>query len=140
MAAAATYIIKSATFKGTAITGLDDVQWSEEGDEVIHNHDGSITATACFLDNIRGGCTITTRDQSTFGTANFATGANGSLVVTIQKRQAGKGAVAGQDKVLTAADATIKSRSGNAPHGDRGQQSFEFVCVDPAGAAAWVVT
>lgn len=140
MAAAATYIIKSATFKGTAITGLDDVQWSDEGDEVLHNHDGSITATACFLDNIRGSCTITTRDQSTFGAANLQTGMNGSLVIVMQKRAAGKGAVAGQDKTLTAADATIKSRPGNAPHGDRGAQAFEFTCVDPNGTAAWVVT
>jgi hypothetical protein len=140
MAAAATYIIKSATFKGTAITGLDDVQWSDEGDEVIHNHDASITATACFLDNIRGGCTISTRDQSTFGVANFGVGQNGSLIIVMQKRQSGKGAVSGQDKTLTAADSTVKSRSGNAPHADRGMQTIEFTCVDPAGSAAWVVT
>jgi hypothetical protein len=139
MAAAATYIIKSATFKGTAIDGLEDVQFSDEGDEVLHNHDGSITATACFLDNLRGGCTVSCRNQSLFGTANFAEGANGSLVVVMQKRQAGKGAVAGQDKTLTAADATLISKSGNAPHSDRGSLSLEFRCVDPAGSAVWVV-
>jgi hypothetical protein len=140
MAAAATYLIKSATFKGTAVDGLEDVQFSDEGDEVLHNHDGSITATACFLDNLRGGCTISCRNQSLFGTANFAEGANGALVIVMQKRAAGKGAVAGQDKTLTAADATLIGKSGNAPHSDRGTLSLEFRCVDPAGSAVWAVT
>jgi len=133
MAASDTYIIKTVTFKGTAITGLQDVQFGNEADVVSHNSDGQVTVAAVFLDNLKGSCRVSSTNTGLASTANFAMGATGSLVMTFQKRAAGKGAVAGQDKVLTAAAAFVIRNSGNGPHADRGSFDLEFECVDSAG-------
>jgi hypothetical protein len=139
MAVADTYIIKSATWKSVAINGLEDVKWSEEGDVVSHNSDGQVTVGATFIDNIKGKVTITTRNASIATTANYAIGSTGALVFVMQKRQAGKGAVNGQDKTCTSAEATLINVSGNAPHADRGSVDLEFEIADADGAApfAW---
>lgn len=138
MAAAATYIIKSVTFKGTAIDGLEDVQFGQEGDVVSHNSDGQITVAATFIDNIKGNCRVSSRNTGLASTANFDIGASGSLVIVMQKRAAGKGAVAGQDKTLTGAEAVIIRPSGNAPHADRGTFDLEFEVPDAEGVTPWV--
>lgn len=140
MAAAATYIIKSVTFKGVAVDGVEEVSYNEDGDVVTHTHDGLATATATFVDAIKGSVRITGRNMSLSSNANLAFGSNGSLVVVFQKRAAGKGAAAGADKTLTAADATITKCGGSAGTGDRSTFELELQCVDPAGSSAFAWT
>lgn len=138
MAASVTYIIKTVTFKGTAMDGLEDVQFGQEGDVVSHNSDGQITVSATFLDNIKGNVRVSSRNTALLSTANFDIGSVGSLVIVMQKRAAGKGAVAGQDKTLTAAESTLIRPGGNAPHADRGTAEFEFEVCDAEGVTPWV--
>ena len=133
MANAATYIIKSVTFKGTTIDGVEDVSFGQEGDVISHNSDGQVTIAATFLDNIKGNVKVSSRNTGLASTANFAIGSTGALVVTMQKRANGKGATAGQDKVLTAAEATLIRPSGSAPHSDRGTFELEFECAKADG-------
>jgi len=138
MAAAATYIIKTVTFKATAIDGLEDVTMGQSGDVVSHNSDGQVVIAATFLDNIKGNVKVSSRNTSLLNVANFDIGSTGALVVTMQKRAAGKGATAGQDKILTCAEATIISTGGNAPHADRGTLELEFECALAAGTTPFV--
>ena len=138
MAAAATYILKSFTFKCTAVDGLEDIQFGLEGDVVSHNSDGQITVSATFLDNIKGNLRISSRNTGLASTANFDIGSVGSAVAVFQKRAAGKGAVAGQDKTLTAAESTIIRAGGNGPHSDRGTFELEFEVCDAEGVTPWV--
>jgi hypothetical protein len=138
MAAAATYIIKTVTFKGTAIDGLEDVSFGQEGDTVSHNSDGQIVIAATFMDNIKGVVKVSSRNTSLLNVANFDIGSAGALVIVMQKRAAGKGATAGQDKTLTCAEAVITRTSGNAPHADRGTAEFEFECATAAGTTPFV--
>ena len=126
MAAAATYIIKSATFKGTSIDGLEDASWANEADEVLHNTDGQTTVSTSFLDNIRGQVTVLSRNAGLSGTANFQLAQKGQLVIVMQKRADGKGAVSGQDKTLTVPEAMVIDLSGNAPNSDRGSLRIVF--------------
>lgn len=133
MAAAATYVIKTVTFKGQLMDGVEDVQVGQEGDVVTHAHDGLITATATFIDNVKATVRVTSRNGSWFSDSDFDIGATGSLVVVQQKRAAGKGAVAGQDKTATFAEATVVRVGSGAPHADRGTFEVEFECVAAAG-------
>lgn len=137
MPATDTYIIKTVTFKATAISGLEMVDFGDEADVVEHNTDGQITLMATFLDNLKGTCRVSSRNTGLGSTANLAHGQVGALVITMQKRAAGKGAVAGQDKVLTGASATIIRRSGGLPHSDRGTLEIEFNVDDPNGSSPW---
>ena len=138
MAAAATYIIKSVTFKGTAIDGLEDVSFGQEGDTVSHNSDGQVVIAATFIDNIKGVVKVSSRNSSLMNVANFDIGSNGALVIVMQKRQSGKGAVAGQDKTMNAAEATVTRTSGSAPHSDRGTFDIEFECATALGTTPFV--
>ena len=140
MAAAATYIIKSCTFKSTAIDGLEDVQFGEEGSVVSHNTDGQAVIAATFIDNIKGNVRVSSRNGGLASTANFAIGSAGALVMIMQKRAVGKGAVGGQDKTLTCAEAVLIRPGGNAPHADRGTFEMEFECALAAGTDPFVWT
>lgn len=139
MPAAATYVIKSATWKGSVIDGLENVEFGEEGAVVDHNTDGQSIIAATFIDNIKGVVKVTGRNTSILTGANFEIGSVGSLVVVYQKRAAGKGAVAAADKTLTCAEATLTKNSGTAPHADRGTMELEFDVASAAGTSpfAW---
>jgi len=138
MANAATYIIKSCSFKGTAIDGLEDVQFGQEGSVVSHNTDGQAVIAATFVDNIKGTVRVSSRNGLHLTTANFDIGSTGSLVMVMQKRAAGKGATSGQDKTLTCSEAVLIRPGGNAPHSDRGTMELEFECPLAAGTTPFV--
>lgn len=140
MPAANTFIIKSATFKGTAIDGLEDVTFGQEGDIVSHNSDGQVVIAATFIDNIKGSVKVSSRNTALMNVANFDIGSTGALVITMQRRAAGKGAVAAADRILTCAEATMIRTNGNAPHADRGTVEFEFECALAAGTTPFVWT
>lgn len=138
MAASATYILKSLTFKGTAIDGLQEIQFGQDGDVVSHNSDGQITISATFIDNIKGSVRVSSTNTGLASNANFDIGAFGSLVAVFQNRTNGKGAVAGQDKTLTAAESTVVRPGGSAPHADRGTFDLEFEVCDAEGVSPFV--
>jgi hypothetical protein len=131
MAASDTYIIKSVTFKSTALTGVEDVSISESGDVVDSHHDSSVTVTATFIDKIKATVRVTGRNLSFASNSNYGIGANGSLVVVFQKRASGKGVTVGSDKTATFADATLISPTSSASSTDRSTLELEFQCVDP---------
>jgi hypothetical protein len=135
MASSATYQIKSVAFTpdgGSAqvIDGIEEVSISQNGQVVAHGTDGAITIMSHFVDNIEGQVMIRTRNAVHFVDADFQIGLHGSLVITMQKRKDGKGAVAGQDKVITAAEATVTRSNATIPHADRSNLELEFAVAD----------
>lgn len=140
MTAAATYVLKSATFDSQAVDGLQDIQTGEEGDMVSHAHDALETITASFVDNIKGTVRLLANNSSWFTNAKFRPGHAGSLVMVWQKRAEGRGAAAGEDLTITAAHAVVGRSSGGAPHAGQGSFEVEFECADPDGDSPFAFT
>jgi len=142
MAAGDTYLLKTVVFTpsgGSAITidGIEDVQVRNGAQVVAHGADALFTVLAHFVDQGEGEITVRTRNQSHLINANMQPGAVGALVLTYQKRKAGKGAVSGQDRTITAAGAMVGETGFNVPHSDRGECTIPFHCSDAAGSAVF---
>lgn len=138
MAASATYVIKSAVFTpsgGGAVTldGLESVSYRKGGQVVTHKTDAAVAVTAHFFDSIEGQVTVKTKNASWLANSGLQPGQVGSLVITYQKRQKGTGAVAGQDKTVTAAQAMIGEVEAELPEVDRSDLSIPFHCSDDSG-------
>lgn len=141
MADADTYMMKSVVFTpagGSAqtIDGVDDVQVEDGGQVVAHGAGNNFTVLAHFMDDADATITVRSRNQSLLADADLLKGTVGSLVITYQKRKAGKGGVSGQDRTITAAQAMVGPVNGGLPRADRGDVTFVFHCSDPAGLAA----
>ncbi len=140
MAASDTYQIKTCVFtpdsgSAQAIDGLEEVTIRQNGQVVAHGTDGAITIMAHFIDNIEGQVTVRSRNGGLFVDADLQIGIHGSLAIVMQKRKAGKGAVSGADKTITAAETTLTSSNAGIPHADRSTLDLEFAVADLDGAA-----
>lgn len=139
MAATDTYLIKTAVFTpagGSAInlTSLEDVSWRHNGNVVAHRTDATVAISAHFVDDLDGEVSVTLRNFSHVANAGLTPGVVGALVVTYQKRAKGKGATAGQDRTITAAQAMVGAMDGNLPQADRSTLTIPFHCSDDNGA------
>lgn len=139
MAATDTYLIKSATFTpsgGAAVnlTSLEDVAWRHNGNVVAHRTDATVAISAHFIDDLDGEVTVTLKNFSLAANAGLTPGVVGSLLVTYQKRAKGKGATAGADRTITAAQAMVGPMDGGLPQSDRSSLSIPFHCSDDNGA------
>lgn len=138
MAASVTYVIKSVVYTPTTggavtILGIESVSYRKGGQVVTHKTDATVAVSAHFFDSIEGLVTVKTKDASWLAHAAFQGGVVGSLVITYQKRAKGAGAVAGQDKVVTAAQAMVGEVEAELPEVDRSDLSIPFHCSDDSG-------
>lgn len=141
MADADTFIMKSAVFTPTGLSAqtigaIDDVQVEDGGVVVAHGAGNNFCVLAHFMDDAEATITIRTRDQALIADADLLKGVVGALVITYQKRKAGKGGVSGQDRTITAGQAMVGPVNASLPRADRGEATFVFHCSDPLGLAA----
>ncbi len=140
--AAATHLLKSAVFtpaggSPSAVTfgNLQRFEVKKGGKIVAHGSDAQVAITAHFTDEIEAEVTVESTDASLATNAGLQPGIVGALVLTFQKRAVGKGAVAGQDKIVTAAQAMVGPYDATLPHADRSGAQFVFHCSDAANGA-----
>lgn len=140
--AAVTHLLKSVVFtpaggSPSPITfgNLQSITIKKGGKVVAHGSDAQVGITAHFTDDIEAEVTIETTDASALANAACQPGIVGSLVLVFQKRAVGKGAVAGQDKTVTAGQAMVAPFDATLPHSDRSRASFTFHCSDPTNGA-----
>jgi hypothetical protein len=139
MTASKAYREKSVTWKSVAITGILEASEQETAEGVTkHRADNATTIQAIFIDGV--GCTVTatTTDLSLRGASGYTMGANGALVLVVEQRAEGVGAVGAADKTHTYADSTLVAIRDGAPINGRGTLELTWECVDPAGAAVCV--
>jgi hypothetical protein len=144
MTASATYIIKSASFtkdggSATVIDGLEEVTIRQNGQVVAHGTDGLVAIQSHFIDNVEAEISVRSRNGSLFTATALQIGTHGSMAIVMQKRAAGNGATAGQDKTITAANCTITASDVGIPHADRGTFNLTAMAHDPNGSAANVL-
>lgn len=140
MSDSATYVIKSVVWTKTSgspvtLDGIEEVTIRQNGQVVAHGHDGSLTVTAHFVDNIEGQVTVRSRTGSIFVDTSLQIGDAGGLVITMQKRAKGKGATSGADKVITAAECVVTSSNLAIPSADRSSLDLEFAVSDAENTA-----
>lgn len=135
MAAPNNYFLKTATYKGTAVTGLSNFDISEDGSPKDVCTDGSQTITMTWVDGIGMTVVVETTDASIHTSASFRVGAAGSLVLVMQKRAEGKGAAAASDKTATFANAVFVGFSAGVPHEGQSTVRATWRCADPAGSS-----
>lgn len=134
MAAPANYFVKTASFKGTSITGLKNYDIGEDGSPTDVATDGSATITMTFLNNLGMTVGLASTDASLPSAAAFRVGAAGALILVLQKRAEGKGPAAASDKTLTFANAVLVSVTEGVPHEGESTIQLSFRCSDPAGS------
>lgn len=139
MTAPAAYQEASVTWKSAAILGIVDCTESEtvEG-TTSHRTDNAIATMANFLDGAGAEISVSTTLVSLRGTTGFTLGSNGALVVVLQARAEGVGAVGGANKTHTYGDATLVSMEHGVPINGKATLVLKFRVADPAGLAVCV--
>jgi len=129
MPAAKAYRAKTVTYKGTAITGINDVSINESGSSVDLTTDASAYVQAVFVDQIAVDVTVNTTDIDRC--ASIVVGDIGALVVTFQLRAEGSGAGVG-DEVATMSTAVCTGKTPQAGTNGIGSVALTFRCSGPS--------
>lgn len=132
-----TYKVKTGTFDSTAFTGINNWDVSIGGSSFDIFGDGNASIEDTFVDQSAADVTVTGTDVNEID--GFTQGQGGALVLVFEERVGADGAIAGSDKTLTFAAASLQSINYSAPSSGAGGWSLTFRCAGPNGAAlyAW---
>jgi hypothetical protein len=137
--AANTYILKSFSFNGSAITGMQSMDLGESGSTVDLQSDAKSHIDNTFMDSIGGTVNISTTDLNAI--KSLRVGDAGTIIMVYQKRLRGRGADTGDITFTSAATCVITDiqRPGPSTGMSNGTISFRATSADGA-AAIWTVT
>jgi hypothetical protein len=127
---ATTYILSSATYKGTSITDLKSFGIQFVASVSTLSTDGSRNANLKFMDNKSINVAIETSNQSLLSVANLAHGGDGQLVLVAVLR--GSATSVGASITMTIPQAVLTNISETIPSEGSGSAIFSFECYDSA--------
>lgn len=130
--------IKFTPAGGSEITfapGLTSISWSIGGQRLTWSGDGAPVVQAQAMEDIDGAASLVTTDLEQAHNANLAIGTVGQLEVGYRQRASGRGAVSGQSKTATAAEAMIMNLNADIPHRGGSALGMDFGAVAADGVA-----
>lgn len=126
----ATYLLSTATFKGTAITDVTAATIDESASPTTISTDGSRNVNLVVVDNKTVSITVESTNQSLGNTANFRVGQAGQLVLTTKLRTAGDGL--STTLTITVPECVLVANSSGEPTQAAGSFTMTFQAYDAA--------
>lgn len=134
MAASVVLKVKSATFKGKTIVGVENFTMEVSGSEQTTRGDGATTLQSAYNEGIRAIVTLQAiQGESTTGDKDLIVPGNGALVVVCFRQADGAGQTGGGDKTYTFPNANLSNTSAGKPLNGNPSTNYNFTVVDAAG-------
>lgn len=132
-----TYILQSASFKGTTITDVTQASIQETSTPTNISTDGSRNVNLVVVDGKTATVTVESTSQLNSATANFRVGQAGALVLVTKLRTAGD--AVSTTSTCTFAEAVCVSNTTSEPTAGAGSHQMTFQCHDASndGIMAW---
>lgn len=131
--------VKSATFKGKTIVGVENATVEVSGSEQTARGDGATTIQAAYVEGIMARVTVQAL-QAQISDKDVLVPGNGSLVIVGFTQADGSGQAGGGDKTFTFPNATLTSSNRGMPLNGNPSVNINFTVADADGSTSTLFT